>query len=101
MLTEALLNGAMFPTIELQGRGIAGSLENASLPVTIELAGKSIATSFPARIDFADGSVTISGEVRMTHQQLGLVPFTALGGLMAVGDDIDFTYSIRAVAGDR
>jgi len=101
MLTEALLNGALYPTIELQGSGINGSLDNASLPVTIDLAGKSIATAFPASIELADGSVTITGEVRMTHEQLGLVPFSIFGGLMAVGDDIDFTYSIRAVAGDQ
>ena len=69
--------------------------------VTIALAGHSVETSFPASISFESDAVTISGEVRMTHEELGLVPFSIFGGAMAVGDDIDFTYRIRAVAGSQ
>jgi hypothetical protein len=99
MLTEALLNGAVYPAISLTGRGVLGSLDEASLPVTIELAGKSIETDFPASISFDENAVTITGEVRMTHEDLGLVPFSIFGGAMAVGDEIDFSYRIRAIAG--
>jgi hypothetical protein len=99
MLTDDLLNGAAYPAISLNGSGVLGALENAQLPVTIELAGNSIQTQLPASIRFEDQSVIVTGEVRLTHTQLGLEPFSILGGLMAVGEEIDFTYSIRAVAG--
>lgn len=101
MLTEDLLNGAVYPAISLTGRGVLGTLETASLPVTIELAGNSIETAFPASVSIDGNSVTIEGEVRMTHEDLGLVPFSIFGGAMAVGDDIDFSYRIRAVAGGQ
>jgi hypothetical protein len=101
MLTDRVLNGAMFPEISLHGIGVEGPLEDAHLPLTIEMLGRSIEQSFPATISIEDGSLTVTGEYRLTHEDLGLEPFTALGGLMAVGDDIDFTYKIHAIAGAR
>ena len=101
MLTDRVLNGEMFPEIELHGTGVEGPLTDAHLPLTIEMLGRSIEQSFPAAISIEDGSLTVTGEYRLTHEDLGLEPFTALGGLMAVGDDIDFTYKIHAIAGAR
>lgn len=101
MLTDRVLNGAMFPEISLHGTGVAGSPDNASLPVSIEMLGRTIEASFPAVISIDTDALTVTGEYRLTHQDLGLEPFTALGGLMAVGEDIDFTYRIRALAVDR
>lgn len=101
MLTEQLLNGAAYPSIRLTGRGVVGALDNAELPVAIELAGNMIDISLPASISFEADAVTVSGEVRLTHEQLGLEPFSIFGGAMAVGENIDFTYRIRAVAGGR
>ena len=98
MLTDRLLNGEMFPRIRLEGQGIAGSLENASLPATISIVGQTIEQTFPATVSIAEGGITVEGEYRLTHEDLGLTPFTALGGAMAVGDEIDFTYRLRAVA---
>jgi hypothetical protein len=101
MLTDRVLNGAMFPEISLSGTGVTGSPDAASLPVSIELLGRTIEASFPAVISIDADSLSVTGEYRLTHEDLGLEPFTALGGLMAVGQDIDFTYRIRAVAVDR
>lgn len=99
MLTEALLNGAAFPDIRLLGTGVSGTLEQAQIPMTIEIVGQSIEQRFPAKLEFTRDSVTVTGEYRLTHADLGLTPFTALRGAMAVADEIDFTYRIHAVAG--
>jgi hypothetical protein len=99
MLTADVLNGDEFPEIRLHGRGLIGAPESAELPVTIELLGRTIERNFPARVTFGADSVTVTGEYRLTHADLGMSPFTALGGLMSVGEDIDFTYRIHAVAG--
>jgi polyisoprenoid-binding protein YceI len=101
MLSDGLLNAVAFPDIRLEGTGVNGSLEAAQLPVTIHLLGREIPQVFPASIALDASSVTVSGEYRLTHEDLGLTPFTALGGAMAVGDEIDFSYRIHAVAGGR
>jgi hypothetical protein len=67
--------------------------------VSIEMLGRVVERRLPATIVVGTDSVTVSGEFRLTHTDLGLTPFTAMGGLMAVGEEIDFTYRIHAVAG--
>lgn len=100
MLTEDVLNGDVYPTIRLHGRGFMGSPAEAELPVTIEMLGRSIERIFPAKIELDGDTLTISGEYRLSHEDLGLKPFS-LGGVLSVGKNIDFTYRIKAVAGDR
>lgn len=100
MLTDSLLDGANFPEIRLQGSGVVGPLDAASLPVNISIVGRTIEQTFPASISITDDFVTVEGEYRLTHADLGLDPFSLLGGAMAVGDEIDFTYRLHAnVAG--
>ena len=96
MLTDRVLDGANFPTIRLEGSGVVGSLEDASLPVSISIVGRTIEQTFPASITVTDDVVTVEGEYRLTHADLGLEPFSLMGGAMAVGDEIDFTYRLRA-----
>jgi hypothetical protein len=99
MLTPEVLDGATYPEIRLGGRSVSGTLASAELPVSIELLGRVIERRLPAQIVVGADSLTVSGEFRLAHADLGLTPFTALGGLMSVGEEIDFTYRIHAVAG--
>ena len=101
MLTDRVLNGALFPEIRLVGTGVSGPLDDARLPVSIEMLGREIEQSFPAVIAVEADSLTVTGEHRLTHESLGLTPFRAFGGIMAVGDEIDFTYRIHAIAGGQ
>lgn len=101
MLTDRLLNGDVFPEIVLEGRGVMGSLADAELPVSVSIVGRTIELRFPAAITIDTDTITVSGEHRLTHEDLGLTPFTAFGGAIAVGDEIDFTYRIHAVAGSQ
>ena len=96
MLTEDLLDGANFPEIRLEGNGVVGSLDAASLPVSIYMLGRTIEQTFPASISITADSVIVEGEYRLTHADLGLESFSLLGGAMAVGAEIDFTYRLRA-----
>lgn len=98
MLSDRLLNGAVFGEISLQGQGFSGTLAAASLPVSIQIAGQTIEQAFPAEIVIGEESVIVTGEHRLTHADLGLEPYTAFGGMIAVGADIDFTYRIYAIA---
>jgi hypothetical protein len=101
MLSDSLLSGGAFPEIRFSGTGLTGTLGNAQLPVSIEIAGGVVEAVFPASITMSEGELVIIGEYRMTHEDLGLTPFTAMAGAMAVADEIDFTYRIRAVAGGQ
>jgi hypothetical protein len=46
---------------------------------------------------FDDGVVT--GRFELTHEALGLTPFTALGGALSVADTIDVRYRLALTGG--
>jgi len=98
MLTEGVLDGINFPAIQLTGSGFSGSMDAASLPVSIEMLGRTIERTFTATIEQDEEGITVSGEHRLSHTDLGLVPFSVFGGAMAVGEDIDITFRLRAVS---
>lgn len=97
MLTDKVLNGEQYSQIVIRGAGLEGSLENARLPVVVELLGRSIALTLPARIEIDDHSLTASGEFSLEHADLGMEPFSVMLGALQVGSTLDFTYRIHAV----
>jgi len=98
MLTDRVLDGVNFPEIRLEGSGFEGSLDDASLPVSIQMLGRTIERTFAASISVTEDSVTVEGEHRLTHADLGMEVFSLLGGAMAVGAEIDITYRLQAEA---
>jgi hypothetical protein len=100
MLTGDVLNGEVYPVITLSGTGMSGTTDDAELPLVIEMLGRTITQTFPAEIEIGEDTVVVSGEYQLLHEDLGMEPFSILGGMMAVGDEIDFTYRIHAVASD-
>lgn len=94
MLSAALLNGAMFEEVRLTGR--APAADATAIPVEIEIVGRTLALELPGSISIDADTVEAEGEFTLSHADLGLEPFTALGGAIAVADDIRFVYRIRA-----
>lgn len=101
MLTDRVLNGEMYSEIRLTGEGVTGSLASAQLPVSIQMLGRTIEQSFPASISVTADAITVEGEYRLTHADLGMEPFSLFGGVISVGEDLDFSYRIHAVAGGQ
>jgi hypothetical protein len=101
MLSEDVLNGEVYSEIRLSGQGFSGTMAEASLPVAIGILGRTIAQSFPATITVGEDSVTVIGEYRLSHADLGMEPFSIFGGAVSVGDDIDLTWRIHAIAVDQ
>jgi hypothetical protein len=97
MLGERLLNGDAFPRIQLQSSAIDGSLPNVNIVTTVSVIGVESTVSFPASIELTDDSFVASGQIDITHGELGLSPFTAMGGAMSVRDLLVLKYEISGV----
>lgn len=94
MLGEQLLNGEQFPTIQIKSNGIEGSMPDVNIVTTITVIGLEQTVIFPASIELTDDGFTASGQLELTHGELGLSPFTAMGGALSVGDILIFKYEI-------
>jgi hypothetical protein len=96
MLGDGVLKASMFPVVHVSGRAPAGAGAQL-LPIEIEILGNSFDFEVPGTVTFGDGTLEASGEFGLDHAELGMMPFSALGGALQVGERIEFTYRIRAV----
>ncbi len=94
MLGDKLLNGEQFPTIQIQSSVIEGSLPDVSIVATVSVTGMESTVSFPVSIELTDDSFVASGQLEVTHGELGLSPFTAMGGALSVRDLLVLKYEI-------
>jgi len=97
MLGERLLNAEQFPTIQIQSTAIEGSMPDVNIVTTITVTGMEQTVRFPASIELADDSFVASGQLDIMHGELGLSPFTAMGGALSVGDLLVLKYEISGV----
>lgn len=95
MLGERLLNADNFAFI----RATCGDIRegpDTTIDCVVELAGKTVTLTMPLALDIEDTRISARGEVTVTHEQLGLTPFSAAGGAIRVADGMTLAYSIVA-----
>jgi polyisoprenoid-binding protein YceI len=94
MLGEKLLNAEQFPTIRIQSSTIDGSMPDVNIVSSVFIAGRDQTVTFPASIELTDDSFVASGQLEITHDELGLSPFTAAGGALSVRDLLVLKFEI-------
>jgi len=94
MLGEKLLHAEQFATIKIQSTAIDGSLPDVNIVTTVTVIGMEHSVIFPANIELTHDSFVVSGQLEITHGELGLSPFTALGGALSVRDLLVLKYQI-------
>lgn len=94
MLGEDLLNGEQFPTIQIRSSAIEGNMPDVNIVTTLVVTGVESPVTFPASVELTDTSFIARGELEVTHEALGLSPFTAMGGALSVRDLLVLKYEI-------
>jgi polyisoprenoid-binding protein YceI len=94
MLSEKLLDGEQFPTIRIQSTAIEGSMPDVIIVATFSVKGMDQTVRIPASIELTDDSFVASGQLDIMHGELGLSPFTAMGGALSVRDLLVIKYEI-------
>ena len=94
MLSGALLNAGQFPAIKVTGP--LDAKNSAMLDVSAQLAGHEIKLTLPVTLKLEGDQLEASGEMELSHKQLGLKPFSALLGSLRVAEQMKFKYRIRA-----
>jgi polyisoprenoid-binding protein YceI len=100
MLGRKLLDAERFSDIRIVSTSI--SVDGTTLQVEAEIFIKDIAypVSIPARLTMSRGTIEASGEVMLSHRQLGLQPFSAALGTLRVASDMPVQFRIVATAAD-
>jgi hypothetical protein len=92
MLGAAQLNAASYPDIELRSAGLRSSPDGERADIVVQvlvrLGGEWHSVQVPMRYEIRGGRITASGGFPLRQTDLGLTPFSALGGGLQVRDDM-------------
>ncbi len=97
MLGPQLLAAEQFPHIELRSIAVSGQWPDLKLVVEASVRGIKSQFALPVHIDAGDKELLAVGAARLSLAQLGLRPYSVLGGGLRVGDSIDAQFHIVAV----
>lgn len=97
MLGEAVLNAAAHPTVnaELVALGDEGEASTTAT-VAVTLRGQRRLVEFPVSVRIEGDRLVATGETTVSHRELGLEPFSVMGGALSVAEDIGVSYRVVA-----
>lgn len=96
MLGPKVLAAAQYPHIVLQTLALSGQWPNPVLTVEVKLREFTRVVSIPVRISESGDRIVATGELTLSQTQLGLTPYSVLGGGLRVRDNIDVTFHLVA-----
>ncbi|MDB6062403.1 MAG: hypothetical protein JWM78_2506 [Verrucomicrobiaceae bacterium] len=97
MLGPKLLAAQQYPLISLRSISISGAEPDVQIVVAIKLREFDSQIALPAHISEQDSALFIDGEVPLSQVQLGLTPYSVLGGGLRVGDTINARFHLVAL----
>ena len=97
MLSEKLLNSIEFPSIKIKSKSIEGQYPDYEVRSDVNIKDHNFNLVFPARVNYDKKSFVSSGEINLSHDMLGLTPFSAAGGLLKVRDLMIVRYKINGL----
>jgi len=97
MLGDKVLAAAHYPDINITGHWLAGSPSQATVAVTLELRNKLAKYSVPVAIRVQNERLLVTGTLHMEQTELGITPFSVLGGVLQVANGIDVSFSLSFV----
>jgi polyisoprenoid-binding protein YceI len=96
MLSEALLDGARYPTLRLRATGVLVVGDGYDVGIEIALKDQLRQVRVPVRLERRDGGLVASGEFALKQSDLGLKPFSVAMGSLVVLDEMKIRFEITA-----
>jgi polyisoprenoid-binding protein YceI len=96
MLGHKLLDAANHPIIQVRSTDIRGELDSLTVTADVTIAGRTNPIIFSAHASLSGNQVTVSGDARISHKDLGLKPFSAAFGTLKVRQDMLVRFEITA-----
>jgi len=98
LLGPRVLDAGAHPFIAATARVAGGELPWLVLELTLTVRGHPHRSTVPVRVELDGEQLRARGMLALRHAELGLEPFTALGGLLAVADPIILRFDLLATA---
>jgi polyisoprenoid-binding protein YceI len=98
MTRPEVLGVAEFPDITVRCAGLAGSWERPVAAADLTIRGVTRRVDVPIELERSVDTLTARGSLRIRQTDFGITPFSIGGGAIQVGDELDLSFVIVAVA---
>jgi hypothetical protein len=96
MTGERLLDVAQFPEVLVRYEGALPAAEVAPVRLVVFVKGQPHPLDVPMVFQAGVDEIAASGETRIRHGDIGLQPFSIMGGAIAVADEITVRFELVA-----
>ncbi len=98
MLSEPMLDGAHFPEVVLRSQLMERGTEGMLAQLSVSIRGQTRTITVPVRYEVEEKEVRAQGQLALKQTDLGLTPFSLLGGALRVEDEMTVKFSVVARA---
>lgn len=98
MLGEKLLSAATFPTIRIVSTANLNTLPNIELKAIVTVLGREHPLVVAATAELTENSLVATGELSISHADIGLSPFTAAFGALRVRDSLVLKFELHGTS---
>ena len=99
MLGPDVLNAASYPEIVVSSAGPLEDTAPSKLKVRIVVRGAQLEREVPVTARIGADSVSAQGSFKVLQSELGIKPFSIVGGAIAVADEVEIRFDVVARAG--
>jgi hypothetical protein len=96
MLSDKVLDSEHHKLLEITGTGPVGPPGKQELHLSVSLLGRTVDLVVPTEVTLEGDRLEASGEFKLTHEQLGMQPFSVMLGALQVANEMSFSYHVVA-----
>jgi hypothetical protein len=96
MLGPKNLDAERFPEVLVHGLGVGGAWPHLVAAVSMNLHGVSRTLLVPLEASLHDRTLAVAGALAIRQSDFGAGPYSALGGLLAVQDEVSIEFELSA-----
>jgi hypothetical protein len=96
MMRPEVLDGDQFPAVAVRSTGITRAGDDYEVSFQVDLKGATHELKAPVHLALEGQGLTATGEFTFKQTDLGLTPFSAALGALAVQDQLEVKFKIRA-----
>jgi len=97
MLGTNVLDAEKYPHITADIQGISASGTEWLFTVMLRFKDEEIMLELPAQISYESEMLVVDSSFKLDHQELGLRPYSVMGGMLRVAREIDFELHIESI----
>jgi len=97
MMRPEILDAGTYPEIIIEANDATSTTGQTTVALVLWFKGRQVPLQLPIAVTVDDDKLVVDSIFSLDHQQLGLRPFSVLGGALRVAGRIDFELHLEAI----